>query len=258
MAESNFAILTRDMFDRYHHEFTLINEFQNKCQIGLDAFHYSWSDNPLLEWSRCVEYPLVANIIKEKLFKNDVKICDFGCGISFMPIYFSDMGFNVTCFDIVDYSEFYSCASSKINHQINFTQELAVNHFDLIYSVSVIEHTKDPDAELEKIYDSLKSGGEVILTFDIDPRGDLDLNIVKAVNFITKFQQLFNSVSSAQLDSSNSDYLTFKNSPYGRRKYTALTRIKRTVKKLACSLMRQEYHYDIYDLRVGVLTGKKP
>jgi len=125
-------------------------------------------------WSRQYEYPYVLeNILGLDKGK---KILDVGSGYSFFPFYLADLGFDVSCSDILDLGKFFY--GSNVNFfNDDITESSIKESFDLIYSISVFEHIIDKGRAIENIYNHLKVGGKLILTMDCD----LNLGVDKSV-----------------------------------------------------------------------------
>ncbi len=144
------------------------NEFANRYQIG-DAFRH---------WSRKWEYSYAFSQISRYISTNTngLRIMDAGSAIRFFPFFVSETQKNtqLMCCDIQPGLE---TEFARINHQISkevhYTetdlrnQPFDDNSFDIIYCISVLEHTENYEVIVKEFKRLLKPGGLLILTFDI-------------------------------------------------------------------------------------------
>lgn len=132
---------------------------------------------------RAIEYPWVLEKITEL---NPVKIADIGAGVSPLPIMLEQRGCSITTIDFhpitrdlnnrdgwnewgfLDYSKF---APTINSHNIDVLKYRPTDKFDVIYSVSVIEHMprKTWEQVIQWAAKYLKPGGRFILTLDLIP-----------------------------------------------------------------------------------------
>ena len=134
---------------------------------------------------RAIEYPWVLEKITEV---NPVEIADIGAGVSPLPIVLGQTGYAITTIDFhplirdvdqkdwnewgfLDYSKFISTIKSHNLDVLKFQPEYK---FDLIYSVSVIEHMPRTMWELFIKWATkwLKPGGRLVLTLDLIPESN--------------------------------------------------------------------------------------
>jgi SAM-dependent methyltransferase len=90
-------------------------------------------------------------------YETNSKILDVGCGNGDITIEILNMGFDVTGIDLGESS----CPKDrfiKVDLQ-NEKYPFPDNHFDIIFSKSVIEHLREPDHMVDEIYRVLKPGG---------------------------------------------------------------------------------------------------
>lgn len=183
---------------------------------------YKWPKNALHNWSRAWEYPFIYRKIKE--YGKSINIMDFGCGVTFFPHSLTKLGHDVTCVDndpvcrrdTKRAGEFYS--ENKKSTGGIIVPDLGIEdyshgEFDLVYSISVLEHIENPEVYVDLFFNMLKPGGRLLLTMDIDLRGDsqisaLKLNLLKE-NIYEKFR-LFGDFEFSHPKS----YLTTTNSIY--------------------------------------------
>ena len=100
----------------------------------------------------------------EKLIKDNQKVLDFGCsGGSYLNQYENIEKYGVEINPIARKAAIENgikCFSS--------TTELPNEHFDLIISSNVLEHTENPLQELMNLYKSLKYNGSICIVVPID------------------------------------------------------------------------------------------
>lgn len=148
--------------------------------IDISRFHFGFYTKTL---TRSVEYTWVLEKIIESMPK---EILDIGAGVSPLPIYLFQRGYSVTTIDnhlltrtfldkmdwnewgFLDYSLFGFSITSLHQDVMKYASR---KQFDVIYSVSVIEHMprKIWEGLLNKVALWLKPGGHFILTLDLIP-----------------------------------------------------------------------------------------
>jgi len=123
-----------------------------------------YTGDHLFGWSRQYEYPyIVANIPSDV----SLEILDVGSGFSFLPFYLKGLNHTICTADIEPLQTLYQNSGITF-FQDDITQTQISNSFDLIYSVSVLEHIANKKAAFENIYRLLKPKGWLILTMDCD------------------------------------------------------------------------------------------
>ena len=93
-------------------------------------------------------------------FTRNSKILDVGCGNGDFTIELQKMGFDVHGIDISD-QHILKEKFTKVNIQTD-KYPFPDNHFDIVFSKSVIEHLNDPDYLFDEVYRILKPGGTFI------------------------------------------------------------------------------------------------
>lgn len=127
---------------------------------------------PMIEyWSRRWEYPFVYEHIKNHI-KTDrmYYVMDAGSGITFFPSYVSCISGNriqVLCVDEEDLAKEHLKTGIRFSQQDLAKMNYPDDTFDIVYSISVLEHTYRPEMIIGEIKRVLKPDGLFILTFDI-------------------------------------------------------------------------------------------
>lgn len=165
---------------------------------------YKWPRDALNNWSRIWEYPYVAEAFTElRRESHNVgeKILDFGSGVTFFPYFLSKNGYKVTCCDIdpvcgTDLQKAnYEMASVCEPVDIVLSSEGRVpkedGYFDMIYSVSVLEHIPKPSSVIAELHRLLRKGGALVLTIDLDLRGDSEIGIAPFYDLLNSLESRF-------------------------------------------------------------------
>jgi len=93
------------------------------------------------------------------------KLLDVGCGMGLFLWKAAKKNFNVEGLELSTYaSDFVRSNNLKVQRADIDSAVLAENHYDTIVMKEVIEHLPDVKKSLDKIYNSLKSGGVLFLT----------------------------------------------------------------------------------------------
>jgi len=183
------------------------NSFLKNNEASLQSYFEKWVSDPLHQWSRQWEYPYVFQKIEEyvKKTKNDKPvILDAGSGVTFFPYFLLEKYSNSTvlCADLDEtYTEIYNEINKGQREKVSFSvanlQDLDYgdNSIDIIYCISVLEHTKNYDAIMDEFRRVLTPGGFLIVTFDISIDGKNDISIDGAENLITLLEDKFKVLS---------------------------------------------------------------
>jgi len=162
-----------------------------------------WVFDPLHQWSRQWEYPYVFSRINQYLQATEnVRVLDAGSGLTFFPFMVSDKIPNttITCCDYdINLKKLYDKIENK-NVSFSSTDLRALpfedNFFDVVYCVSVLEHTRDYLEILEGIYRVLKNDGILIISLDISIDGKSEINFSDFQKLIAGIPKGFTSVDS--------------------------------------------------------------
>jgi len=152
---------------------------------------YKWPRDPLHTWSRVWEYPYVYYHLrkwKKGLPRsNQPRVVDLGSGVTFFPFSVARLGFHVICTDVDPIcKKDLAHAAQCVNHdpgQVDFrltdglTLPFGDGEADALYCVSVLEHIPHFETMIQEIARILKPGGLVVVTVDLDLRGDAEFGV---------------------------------------------------------------------------------
>lgn len=175
--------------DPFHRMEQFSDAFLARHQDALRGYARRWVGDPLHQWSRQWEYPFVYDRVAPHLGAGSgvTRVLDAGSGVTFFPYYLAARHPGQCEIHCCDLDESLGTVFQRINAQdgqnIAFTvaplqqTPYADGEFDLIYCVSVLEHTDDHDAVIAEFARLLAPGGRLIVTFDIslDGTGDIPL-----------------------------------------------------------------------------------
>jgi ubiquinone/menaquinone biosynthesis C-methylase UbiE len=184
------------------------NLFLELNKHALTEYSQKWVSDPLHQWSRQWEYPFVHTNILDyyypKQSKNtDIKILDAGSGITFFPYYLTSTlaHAKVDCCDID--ASLLELIFSEINANSKFPVDSYSadlhhlpsedNSYDIVYCISVLEHTEDFEIIIQEFKRILKQKGLLIMTFDISIAGSLGISRQRAVELIETLEKYFHN-----------------------------------------------------------------
>jgi len=155
--------------------------FERWCQAkSKSTKNYSskWVKDPFLQWSRRWEYVYVAQQVLRwaTTQPTPLTVIDAGSGYTFFPFYLlqANPGLDVDCYDtdptagqaLQEASEILGLSPGFRIEDLEGLQQ-DDNTADIVYSISVIEHTSNPYKVIDEINRILKPGGIFVCTFDI-------------------------------------------------------------------------------------------
>ena len=198
------------LLKKYNNIFSLelydeLNKFDKQfLQINHEALQYysnKWIDDPLCSWSRAWEYPYTFERLRSVInSEHNYNVLDAGSGLTFFPFYIANMFKNSTirCYDndekiINSYSKMitkYSNISYSVEDLLNMN---TIEQFDMIYSISVLEHLINYKKVIQNLYNILKKGGYLILTFDISLNKANGITLANAKSMVKFAIELFSS-----------------------------------------------------------------
>lgn len=156
-------------------------EFESRCRSdsqSMRRYGSKWVKDPFLQWSRRWEYVYVAQRVTSwaETRPAPLKVVDAGSGFTFFPFYLlqASPGLDIDCYDTDPtageaLAEAADMLGVKPGFRIEDLESLRQedNSIDIVYSVSVIEHTRHPQTVIDEVCRVLKPGGLFVCTFDI-------------------------------------------------------------------------------------------
>ena len=163
-------------------------EFLARNRDVLAGYTAKWgADNPLQSWSRQWEYPYVFGKVAEVVrARPHARILDAGSGATFLPFHLrrSFEGTTVACCDTDEtLTDVFLVTQPKHGrrhrvldrgHQVPLPYD--DRSFDLVYCISVLEHT-DSYEEILAEFSRVSDGGRLTITFDVSLDGTRDIRM---------------------------------------------------------------------------------
>lgn len=155
----------------------------------LRPYANKWVKDPLMQWSRKWEYPYIANHLCRLRGSSNVRVLDAGSGVTFLPFWYAATNPRATVCAVDSDPEFtslYEAINSGSPNRVHFTPgDLAALPFDdaslnVIYCISVLEHTVNPEAIIEEFRRVLAEQGLLFLTIDLSIDGLNDISLERA------------------------------------------------------------------------------
>lgn len=181
------------------------DEFLSDSRRFLQGYMKKWVNDPLHQWSRQWEYPFVYKKLKQFSDAGEkFDVLDAGAGIGFFP-YYIDKQFpsaNIYC---CDYEPLLPAIYEQLNARHHARVEFLNNDlkalsygaesFDVVYCISVLEHTDNYPLIIDEFYRVLKPGGMLVVTFDISLDGARDISIDRASVLLGLLEARFEGAS---------------------------------------------------------------
>jgi len=230
---SGFAALSDLHAQSWRDIFTLLEDEQAQFAAHANRFRspqYIWPNDPLRTWSRIWEYPYVYHHLSRfgsaHTGGQAMRVADIGSGVTFFPFALSRLGYDVNCVDVDPVCERdLKTAIEVVPHapgNVRFVRtdgeslDFDDASIDTIYSISVLEHVPHFERVLREIHRVLKRSGRLVLTFDVDYRGDSQLSVESFAKAMAVLDDLF-VYASPERPVHPKNILDSRNSPYGTR-----------------------------------------
>ena len=181
--------------------------FLERNRDALTGYYRKWgAENPLRSWSRQWEYPYVFRKVAEVVATRPrARILDAGSGATFLPYHIQDHfeGTSVSCCDNdPSLEQVFSSLNDNMNSNVEFsvadirTLPYDDRSFDLVYCVSVLEHTDSYEEILVEFSRVLRAserarGGEIAITFDVSLDGTRQMPVRDVMNLLNAFAVTF-------------------------------------------------------------------
>ena len=192
------------MIERFSDEFLTANK------IILKGYSQRWVKDPLHQWSRQWEYPFILSNLNP-IAKNlrAARILDAGSGVTFLPFYIKKyyQSSEVYCVDNDDslediYHRINSLSDNNVIYSCCDIRELPYenNWFDVVYCISVLEHTDNYVEIIDEFKRILRYGGKLLITFDVSLDGTRDISVEKSGHLLKSLITRFDVDSTTTLD----------------------------------------------------------
>lgn len=164
-----------------------------------------WSADPFHHITRQWEYPFVAAQLERFAAASEppARVLDAGSGATFFPYFIAETYPGVKV-DACDQDAMVTGTLDRIAHPAasRVTARVADLHrlpyedgrFDVVYCISVLEHTRDYRAILEEFHRVLRPGGWLIGTFDVSVDDRTDIPRAGAADLVAALAERFTPV----------------------------------------------------------------
>lgn len=194
------CLLTTDLFGRLRTE---ADRFLDEHGDLLAPYRRRWVSDPLHQWSRQWEYPYawerITSLARDR--RERLRVLDAGSGITFFPYTMNEsLGVEVVCVDGDDsLGATHRVLRERTGALVEFVgadlRKLPQpdDHFDVIYCLSVLEHTQGYPEILLELRRVLRPGGTLVVTFDLSLDGDSDIPLDRAAQLTETLTRVFPS-----------------------------------------------------------------
>jgi SAM-dependent methyltransferase len=180
--------------------------FRSKADDGSSRLYGAkWVDDPFLQWSRRWEYVYVLQRLETwwQHMPSSVDIADAGSGFTFFPFYLKELhpGARILCIDVDPTA---GRAIEDATRVLGYGPKFALDDLeklerpseslDAAFSVSVIEHARNPGQVVEEIHRVLKPGGLFICTFDVSFERGSPMHVDRVEDLVHRLYELFEVV----------------------------------------------------------------
>jgi len=183
------------------------NAFVTKYAKAMKGYSNRWTADSFHLWSREWEYPFVFSYIQKFVseYSGRLKVLDAGSGCTFFPYYITHVFPNcqIYCIDN-DMSLFSNFKKiNKTQERVEFSlNDLSLlkyenDSFDILYCISVLEHTENPRKIIGEFNRVLRKDGLLILTFDISLDNRSQITIEKASKLLELIDKQFQSATAS-------------------------------------------------------------
>jgi SAM-dependent methyltransferase len=156
--------------------------FLQRNHASMGYYRLRWGKDPLRNWSRQWEYPFVFQSVMYYSAGHaaPLKILDAGSGVTFLPWLLQEAlpAANVSCCDQDErLAGIYTQINAGTGQAVEFTRaDMAAlpypdASFDVVYCISVLEHTRNYPDIIQEFRRVLRPGGRLIITFDVSLDG---------------------------------------------------------------------------------------
>jgi SAM-dependent methyltransferase len=186
--------------------------FLEKHGAALAGYGRHWGQDPFKLWSRRWEYPFAAEHTIEFARSQPpgrMKILDAGSGVTYFPYFLCDElpHVEVVCVDSdKSYHEMFAAINRNTDHQrVSFVEAmlqklpLEDGAVDAICCISVLEHTDNYAEIIAEFARALRTGGALVLTFDLSLDGKFPLSKQTAADLMENVLRHFAPAGASDL-----------------------------------------------------------
>ena len=199
--------------DEYNRHVEFNRAFLEKNDAAMNQYGKLWAKDTFRLWSRRWEYPFVTQRVIQfaQQQKGDApfRVLDAGSGVTFFPYYLRKEipRSEITCFDSnTSYHPMFAAVNNtmgetRVKFMEGMLQKLPFESdtFDAVCCISVLEHTSNYGEILDEFARVLKSGGLLVLTFDLSLDGRFELPRAVAADLLAELSRKFNAPGDADL-----------------------------------------------------------
>lgn len=205
---------------------------------------YPWPRDPLHDWSRCWEYPYTFHHLagfREQWRESPLPVVvDVGSGVTFFPFALAALGYDVRCTDTdpicrTDLERaipLVSTAPGRVSFRLIEGARLPVADAEaaVVTCISVVEHIPDFVSTIRELARVLRPGGLLVLTNDLDLRGDHEIGVAGYQLLRQTLREHFEPVC-PEVAVHPADLLRTSNGPYAFRTPQGLDRARFLLKQ---------------------------
>lgn len=232
---SGLGTLSDVQSEEYRSTFSFLENEQREFLSKEKLFRspsFNWPRDPLHTWSRVWEYPYVYHHLKtwRGSMSNDVipRVVDVGSGVNFFPFSVARLGCQVTCIDNDKICEedmnkailHVPCDPGRVEFKLSKGSALPIEDekADAVYCISVLEHVDDFTDMVREMNRILKPGGLLVLTIDLDLKGDSEIGVDRYKKLKTILEEQLEYKYLETVDHP-ADILVTNNGPYPLAEY---------------------------------------
>lgn len=196
-------------------DFKRLLDFSREFRVQVEArdtfsrlYSIKWVTDPFLQWSRRWEYVYVLQRLENwwEQRPHAVNVADAGSGFTFFPFYLQQRhpDARICCIDADPTAgRAIDKAARLLGNGPSFSlQNLeklnqASESLDMVFSVSVIEHTRNPQQVVEEIHRVLRPGGLFVCTFDVSFETGSPMHVRQVDQLANRLDSLFDGPDNA-------------------------------------------------------------
>jgi ubiquinone/menaquinone biosynthesis C-methylase UbiE len=192
--------------DPYYDQITSFSrEFLARHGAAMKGYGRLWGQDPFGLWSRRWEYPYTAqktiDFGRTQPENQTIKILDAGSGVTFFPYFLCEQLPNaevICCDSNASYPPMFDAINAQTPHKrVSFTtavlQKLPFDtaSIDVVCCISVLEHTDNYGEIVREFARVTRSGGLLVLTFDLSLDGKFTLTHRQASELLHHVMEYF-------------------------------------------------------------------